>query len=129
MDTDQKGGQRFSDINIDATYEVSEEDLYKIRDSMNHGGYNGYPPNGPHPNADHTGFLALPTRVPLGAIIIFVVQCVSMAIAVTSIYVEQKTTTSILSEKITKLESTCYTKTEAVFLEKELIDIKQQKSN
>lgn len=127
MDRDQREAQKFSDLNIDATYEVAEEDWYKIRDSLARGGYN----NNYHPHNDneHNGFLALPTRVPLGAIIIFVVQCVSMAIAITSIYVEQKTTASIQSEKIAKLESTCYTKTEATFLERELLDLKQANHN
>lgn len=75
---------------------------------------------------DGSGFVVLPTKIPLGAIIVFVVQCIVTAISITSIYVEQKTNTLTQNDKIARLEANCYTTLEAKYLEKEITELKER---
>ena len=99
--------QRFVDVDNDVEIEMEpNEDLIRIRDSRNNRQNNN------HQQDDHSGFVVLPTKIPLGAIIVFVVQCIVTAVSITSIYVEQKTNTAIQNEKISKLETNSYTKIE-----------------
>ena len=111
--------QRFVDVDNDVEIEMEpNEDLIRIRDSRNNRQNNN------HQKDDHSGFVVLPTKIPLGAIIVFVVQCIVTAVSITSIYVEQKTNTAIQNEKISKLETNSYTKIEAHYLSKEVDALK-----
>lgn len=111
--------QRFVDVDNDVEIEMkTNEDLIRIRDSRNNRQNNN------HQQDDHSGFVVLPTKIPLGAIIVFVVQCIVTAVSITSIYVEQKTNTAIQNEKISKLEENSYTKIEAQYLSKEVDALK-----
>lgn len=111
--------QRFVDVDNDVEIEMkTNEDLIRIRDSRNNRQNNN------HQQDDHSGFVVLPTKIPLGAIIVFVVQCIVTAVSITSIYVEQKTNTAIQNEKISKLEDNSYTKIEAQYLSKEVDALK-----
>lgn len=111
--------QRFVDVDNDVEIEMEpNEDLIRIRDSRNNRQNNN------HQQDDHSGFVVLPTKIPLGAIIVFVVQCIVTAVSITSIYVEQKTNTAIQNEKISKLEENSYTKIEAQYLSKEVDALK-----
>ena len=111
--------QRFVDVDNDVEIEMkTNEDLIRIRDSRNNRQNNN------HQQDDHSGFVVLPTKIPLGAIIVFVVQCIVTAVSITSIYVEQKTNTAIQNEKISKLEENSYTKIEAQYLSKEVDGLK-----
>ena len=111
--------QRFVDVDNDVEIEMEpNEDLIRIRDSRNNRQNNN------HQQDDHSGFVVLPTKIPLGAIIVFVVQCIVTAVSITSIYVEQKTNTAIQNEKISKLEDNSYTKIEAQYLSKEVDALK-----
>ena len=111
--------QRFVDVDNDVEIEMEpNEDLIRIRDSRNNR------QNNDHQQDDHSGFVVLPTKIPLGAIIVFVVQCIVTAVSITSIYVEQKTNTAIQNEKISKLEENSYTKIEAQYLSKEVDALK-----
>ena len=111
--------QRFVDVDNDVEIEMkTNEDLIRIRDSRNNRQNNN------HQQDDHSGFVVLPTKIPLGAIIVFVVQCIVTAVSITSIYVEQKTNTAIQNEKISKLETNSYTKIEAQYLSKEVDALK-----
>ena len=111
--------QRFVDVDNDVEIEMEpNEDLIRIRDSRNNRQNNN------HQQDDHSGFVVLPTKIPLGAIIVFVVQCIVTAVSITSIYVEQKTNTAIQNEKISKLEANSYTKIEAQYLSKEVDALK-----
>lgn len=111
--------QRFVDVDNDVEIEMEpNEDLIRIRDSRNNRQNNN------HQQDDHSGFVVLPTKIPLGAIIVFVVQCIVTAVSITSIYVEQKTNTAIQNEKISKLETNSYTKIEAQYLSKEVDALK-----
>ena len=111
--------QRFVDVDNDVEIEMEpNEDLIRIRDSRNNRQNNN------HQQDDHSGFVVLPTKIPLGAIIVFVVQCIVTAVSITSIYVEQKTNTAIQNEKISKLEANSYTKIEAHYLSKEVDTLK-----
>ena len=111
--------QRFVDVDNDVEIEMEpNEDLIRIRDSRNNRQNNN------HQQDDHSGFVVLPTKIPLGAIIVFVVQCIVTAVSRTSIYVEQKTNTAIQNEKISKLEDNSYTKIEAQYLSKEVDALK-----
>ena len=111
--------QRFVDVDNDVEIEMEpNEDLIRIRDSRNNRQNNN------HQQDDHSGFVVLPTKIPLGAIIVFVVQCIVTAVSITSIYVEQKTNTAIQNEKISKLEENSYTKIEAHYLSKEVDALK-----
>ena len=111
--------QRFVDVDNDVEIEMEpNEDLIRIRDSRNNRQNNN------HQQDDHSGFVVLPTKIPLGAIIVFVVQCIVTAVSITSIYVEQKTNTAIQNEKISKLEDNSYTKIEAHYLSKEVDALK-----
>lgn len=111
--------QRFVDVDNDVEIEMEpNEDLIRIRDSRNNRQNNN------HQQDDHSGFVVLPTKIPLGAIIVFVVQCIVTAVSITSIYVEQKTNTAIQNEKISKLEENSYTKIEAQYLSKEVDTLK-----
>ena len=111
--------QRFVDVDNDVEIEMEpNEDLIRIRDSKNNRQNNN------HQQDDHSGFVVLPTKIPLGAIIVFVVQCIVTAVSITSIYVEQKTNTAIQNEKISKLEDNSYTKIEAQYLSKEVDALK-----
>ena len=111
--------QRFVDVDNDVEIEMEpNEDLIRIRDSRNNRQNNN------HQQDDHSGFVVLPTKIPLGAIIVFVVQCIVTAVSITSIYVEQKTNTAIQNEKISKLETNSYTKIEAQYLAKEVDALK-----
>ena len=104
--------QRFEDVG-EAEMEMGAlPDPLPIRDSTD--------PN----SGDGGGFVVLPTKIPLGAIIVFVVQCIVTAVSITSIYVEQKTNTAIQNEKISKLEANSYTKIEAQYLSKEVDALK-----
>lgn len=110
--------QRFVDVDKDVEIEMEpNEDLIRIRDSRNNRQNNNQ-------QDDHSGFVVLPTKIPLGAIIVFVVQCIVTAVSITSIYVEQKTNTAIQNEKISKLEDNSYTKIEAQYLSKEVEALK-----
>lgn len=108
--------QRFVDVG-EADIEITNESI-QIKDSRSLN----------QQQEDHSGFVVLPTKIPLGAIVVFVVQCIVTAISITSIYVEQKTNTAIQNEKISKLEDNCYTKIEAQYLTKEVEELKR-KSN
>lgn len=109
--------QRFVDVDCDVEIEMEpSEDLIRIQDSRNNRQNNH--------QEDHSGFVVLPTKIPLGAIIVFVVQCIVTAVSITSIYVEQKTNTAIQNEKISKLEENSYTKIEAQYLTKEVDALK-----
>ena len=111
--------ERFVDVDNDVEIEMEpNEDLIRIRDSRNNRQNNN------HQQDDHSGFVVLPTKIPLGAIIVFVVQCIVTAVSITSIYVEQKTNTAIQNEKISKLEENSYTKIEAQYLSKEVDALK-----
>ena len=111
--------QRFVDVDNDVEIEMEpNEDFIRIRDSRNNRQNNN------HQQDDHSGFVVLPTKIPLGAIIVFVVQCIVTAVSITSIYVEQKTNTAIQNEKISKLEENSYTKIEAQYLSKEVDALK-----
>ena len=111
--------QRFVDVDNDVEIKMEpNEDLIRIRDSRNNRQNNN------HQQDDHSGFVVLPTKIPLGAIIVFVVQCIVTAVSITSIYVEQKTNTAIQNEKISKLETNSYTKIEAHYLSKEVDALK-----
>lgn len=111
--------QRFVDVDNNVEIEMEpNEDLIRIRDSRNNRQNNN------HQQDDHSGFVVLPTKIPLGAIIVFVVQCIVTAVSITSIYVEQKTNTAIQNEKISKLETSSYTKIEAHYLSKEVDALK-----
>lgn len=111
--------QRFVDVDNDVEIEMEpNEDLIRIRDSRNNRQNNN------HQQDDHSGFVVLPTKIPLGAIIVFVVQCIVTAVSITSIYVEQRTNTAIQNEKISKLEENSYTKIEAQYLSKEVDALK-----
>ena len=111
--------QRFVDVDNDVEIEMkTNEDLIRIRDSRNNRQNNN------HQQDDHSGFVVLPTKIPLGAIIVFVVQCIVTAVSITSIYVEQKTNTAIQNEKISKLEENSYTKIEAQYLSEEVDALK-----
>lgn len=101
--------QRFEDIG-DAEVDVLTDPI-PIKDSKDAG-------------EDTGGFVVLPTKIPLGAIIVFIVQCIITAISITSIYVEQKTNTLSQNDKITRLEASCYTAIEARYLEKEVTELK-----
>ena len=112
--------QRFVDIDNDVEFEMElSEDLIRIRDSRNNSIPQGL-------QEDHSGFVVLPTKIPLGVIIVFIVQCILTAVSLTSIYVEQKTTTAIQNEKISKLEENSYTKIEAVYLSREVENLKHK---
>ena len=111
--------QRFVDVDNDVEIKMEpNEDLIRIRDSRNNRQNNN------HQQDDHSGFVVLPTKIPLGAIIVFVVQCIVTAVSITSIYVEQKTNTAIQNEKISKLEENSYTKIEVQYLSKEVDALK-----
>lgn len=111
--------QRFVDVDNDVEIEMEpNEDLIRIRDSRNNRQNNN------HQQDDHSGFVVLPTKIPLGAIIVFVVQCIVTAVSITSIYVEQKTITAMQNEKISKLEENSYTKIEAKYLSREVDALK-----
>lgn len=111
--------QRFVDVDNDVEIEMEpNEDLIRIRDSRNNRQNNN------HQQDDHSGFVVLPTKIPLGAIIVFVVQCIVTAVSITSIYVEQRTNTAIQNEKISKLEENSYTKIEAQYLSEEVDALK-----
>ena len=74
--------QRFVDVDNYVEIEMEpNEDLIRIRDSRNNRQNNN------HQQGDHSGFVVLPTKIPLGAIIVFVVQCIVTAVSITSIYV------------------------------------------
>ena len=92
-------------------------DPLPIRDSTD--------PNG----GDGSGFVVLPTKIPLGAIIVFVVQCIVTAISITSIYVEQKTNTMTQNDKIARLEANSYTTIEARYLGKEINELKEKQAS
>ena len=105
--------QRFEDVS-DAEMEMGAlPDPLPIRDSTDN-------------SQDGGGFVVLPTKIPLGAIILFVAQCIATAISITSIYVEQKTSTLTQNDKIARLESNCYTTIEARYLEKEINELKER---
>lgn len=103
--------QRFEDIGY-AEVDVTTE-LITIKDSAT-------------PPEESSGFVVLPTKIPLGAIIALIVQCIVTAVSVTSIYVEQKTNTLAQNDKIARLETSCYTTLEARYLEKEVADLKSR---
>lgn len=110
--------QRFVDIDNDVDIEMDlSEDLIRIRDSRDIRSNN---------QEDHGGFVVLPTKIPLGVLVVFVVQCVLTAVSLTSIYVEQKTTTAIQNEKIAQLETSSYSKIDAMYLTKE-VDVLKNK--
>lgn len=113
--------QRFVDVDHNVEIEIEKpECLIPIKDSM-----------APRqtPQDDHSGFVVLPTKIPLGVIVVFVLQCIATAISITSIYVEQKTSTTIQNEKIIDLEEECYTKIEANYLTKEVEALKARVYN
>lgn len=105
--------QRFVDIDDNVEIEMKTKDLIRIRDSRNNRQQQ-------QPQEEHTGFVVLPTKIPLGAIVLLVVQCIVTAISITTIYVEQKTNAAIQNEKISKLEENSYSKIEAQYLTKEV---------
>ena len=104
--------QRFEDVG-EAEMEVMGvlPDPLPIRDSTD-------------PTNDGGGFVVLPTKIPLGAIILLIVQCIVTAISITSIYVEQKTNALTQNDKIARLEANCYTTIEARYLEKDINELK-----
>lgn len=104
-------GQRFEDIS-DAEMDVSSVPIL-IEDSN-------------ESSVDTGGFMVLPTKIPLGAILVFIVQCIITAVSLTAMYVEQKSSTQSLNEKLVKLEDTCYTKLESRYLEKEVAELKSR---
>lgn len=106
-----KEGQRFEDITT-ADMDVSEVPI-KIEDSSGQG-------------RDTNGFVVLPTKLPLSIILIFAVQCIAVAISLTTVYVEQKTNNMILNEKLHRIENESYSKLESRYLEKEVAELKQR---
>lgn len=110
--------QRFVDVDNEADIEMegAPEILSRIQDSRNN--------RGMAQPEEHSGFVVLPTKIPLGAIVVFVVQCIVTAVSITSIYVEQKTNTAIQNERISKLEENSYPKIEAQYLTKEVESLK-----
>lgn len=108
--------QKFVDVG-EADIEITDNsNRIKIKDSRSK--------VSPQTQEDHSGFVVLPTKIPLGAIVVFVVQCIVTAVSITSIYVEQKTNTAIQNERISKLEQSSYSKIEAQYLTKDVENLK-----